>query len=108
MKDRRTQERERAGYHAEVIDTAQGEILGHLVDISAGGLMLVGELPLPVGREMDLAVEMPRQGGGPLRVRAVIRWCEPDLDGSLHLAGVEFVAPDLRAVAAIQRLRRLA
>lgn len=107
MEDRRRQERERVGFHAEVTRAGSEEVVGHLCDISPSGIMLLGQSPFQVGQVLLLDIEAPGAAGGPVRVRAIVRWSEPDLDGSLHAAGLELVEPDVRTLAGIQRLRRL-
>jgi len=108
MKERRGDERREAVMPAEVSDAATGEVVGLLADISVGGMMLRTEAPLARGTRLRLRVQVPGSGddGDALAVEASVRWCEPDLDPSVHLAGLEFrgaTPPGSPVVEAIRR-----
>jgi hypothetical protein len=109
MDDRRTTERVRAGFQAEVSRADTGALVGHLADISAGGLMLRAEQPLPDGEILPLRIELPRGSGTEPYVELTARvcWSQPDLDPAVHAVGLEFVAEPEPDRATMARLRRL-
>ncbi len=92
MSEDRKFERAHAAYHAEIRRQDSDEIVGHLADISEGGLMLTAEAPLTVGIRLDLTVELPRSAGAGevVPVAARVRWCEADLAPGVYAAGLEF------------------
>jgi Tfp pilus assembly protein PilZ len=92
MSEDRKHERATVAYHAEVRRRDSGEIIGHLADVSEGGMMLTAEKPLQVGVRLALAVELPRQAGAgdSLPVTARVRWCEPDLAPGVYTVGLEY------------------
>jgi len=105
MKERRDGERREAMMPAEVSDAGTGQVVGLLADISIGGMMLRTEAPLARGGRLRLNVQVPG-GDDALTVEASVRWCEPDLDPSMHLAGLEFrgaTPPGSPVVDAIRR-----
>jgi len=108
MKERREFERRESLLPAEVTDAGTGEVVGLLADISNGGMMLRTEAPLARGTRLRLRVELPDTGGrsGALAVETTVRWCEPDLDPSSHLAGLEFLGATPPGSAVVEEIRR--
>jgi len=109
MSQERRFERQHASFHAEVRRRDTGAIIGHLADISAGGIMLTAEAPLATGQRLALAVELPRQAGqgDTVPVDARVRWCEADLTPGLFSVGLEFEGDDQGAAHTRQLLQRL-
>jgi hypothetical protein len=108
MKERRDCERREAVLPAEVCDAGTGEVVGLLADISTGGMMLRSESPLARGTRLRLRVQLPGSGvaDDALAVEAAVRWCEPDLDPSVHLAGLEFRGVTPPGSAVVEEIRR--
>jgi hypothetical protein len=108
MKERRDDERREAVLPAEVCDAGTGEVVGLLADISTGGMMLRSDTPLARGTRLRLRVQLP--GSGPAddapAVEASVCWCEPDLDPSVHLAGLEFRGVTPPGSAVVEEIRR--
>lgn len=50
-------------FYLRVFEQETGALLGHLVDVSEGGLMLISEGPIPVDRPFRLRLEVPRETG---------------------------------------------
>lgn len=46
-------------YYLRVIDQTTGEMIGHLVDITTIGMMLITEQPLESGKKYSLRVSLP-------------------------------------------------
>lgn len=57
--DRRLIRRRHLIFHLRVFDDSTGEKLGHVVDISPGGMMLVSEPQIPVGVDYKLTMQLP-------------------------------------------------
>ena len=93
-------------FYLRVHDGLSSKILGHLVDISLWGVMLVCDEPIAVNGEFRLRLDLPRElkETGTVVLDAVCRWCRPDSNPEQYLAGfaVERLLPDSRtAVAAL-------
>lgn len=78
--ERRTQKRRHLFYYLKVFDDLSGRLIGHLVDITPDGVMLIGRDPVRVGAEYRLRLILPegfstRQD---LVVAARSQWCRRD------------------------------
>jgi hypothetical protein len=59
MHENRTAPRKRVNEKIQVIDLNSGGVMGNLVNISAGGLMLLSEVPLAPNRLFQLSLVLP-------------------------------------------------
>ena len=62
--DRRLIKRRHLIFHLRVFDRATDKKLGHVVDISPGGMMLVSEKAIPMGVDFELTMKLPTEDGG--------------------------------------------
>ncbi|ADH87333.1 PilZ domain-containing protein [Desulfurivibrio alkaliphilus] len=76
-------------FQLPVYDEESGELLGHLVDITASGLRLVSAKPIPAERLFKLRMELPEDYFVPrdLRLKARSRWTRPDVNPELSTTG---------------------
>lgn len=59
MADRRLYPRKYLMFYSRVFDQKTGELLGHIIDITPAGAMLVSEKPLEIGKLYHLKMELP-------------------------------------------------
>jgi hypothetical protein len=106
--DTRRQERTRLIYHLRVFDARRKRLLGHMVDITPEGLMLIGETPVPVGRKYSLRMDLPRNlmADGHLTFSAESKWCTKDTNEKFYSMGMRIVKMTSEAIALVQRLTR--
>jgi hypothetical protein len=106
--DTRRQERTRLIYHLRVFDARRKKLLGHMVDITPEGLMLIGETPVPVGRKYSLRMDLPRNlmADGHLTFSAESKWCTKDTTEDFYSMGMRIVKMTPEALALVQRLTR--
>jgi len=80
-------------YYLKVFDGATGRLLGHLVDVTQDGLMLLASQPLPTDSAYRLRLELPQELDGQhellLDARAV--WCRRDVNPDYYGVGFELV-----------------
>lgn len=78
-------------YYLRVFDSTSSRVLGHVVDISPRGVMLIADEPLAVEQNFHLRMRFPGIGTSrdELIFEAVCRWCRPDENPSFFLAGLE-------------------
>lgn len=46
-------------FYSRVFDQKTGELLGHIIDITPAGAMLISEKPLEIGKLYHLKIELP-------------------------------------------------
>ncbi len=82
-------------YYLKVVEPGSGEVIGHLVDISPVGMMMIGNQPLEVGQLIPLQVLMPNVFEGPTHLDVVGEtvWCHRDVNPDYYAIGLRFVAP---------------
>jgi hypothetical protein len=104
--DRRQFKRRYLAFYSRVFDVKSHQLLGHVVDITPQGLMLISETPLPADSTFRLEIELPEDFA---HKRAILfearsRWCQADIDPHFHNTGFQLlnIAPD--DVEIIQRI----
>jgi c-di-GMP-binding flagellar brake protein YcgR len=89
-------------YYLRVFDGMSRNILGHLVDISEKGLMLIGENPVEVNGDYQLRMCLPSQmkDRDEIIFSATSRWCKKDANPDFYLVGFEMhdLAPKIREI----------
>ena len=95
--DKRQLKRWHLIYYLRVFADDTKAFVGHAVDISPGGLKLVSEWPIPVGRIFGMWMEIPREEGTPQRIsfRGEALWSERDGNPRFYNTGFRLV--DLNA-----------
>jgi hypothetical protein len=92
MSDRRTLHRRHLIYYLKVFEKKSGNLLGHLVDITEEGLMIVSENSIKEGKVFKLRMALPREieGKEEIEFDALSMWCHPDVNPSLFGVGFKF------------------
>ncbi len=82
MSDRRTLHRRHLIYYLKVLDRETEELLGHLVDITEEGLMIVSENCLKEGKLMKMKMLLPREIEEKEQIEFDARsmWCRKDVN----------------------------
>jgi hypothetical protein len=91
MEERRKLRREKVPARIAVIDRNTEERLGHVGNLSAGGIMLRSKEPLALNRPYDLTLKLPDEvcGYTQLNVTAVSLWCKPGPDSTFYDTGMQ-------------------
>ncbi len=76
-------------FYLRVFDQDTGSLLGHIVDISEGGLRLIRDYPIPADRPFRLWVDVPRETGPRQRIEleALSRWSRNDVNPDFYDTG---------------------
>ncbi|MFP4208076.1 MAG: PilZ domain-containing protein [Wenzhouxiangella sp.] len=106
MLDERRHPRHRPVIYLKVFDATDGRLVGHLVDISEQGMMLVTEEPIEKGRQLTLAFTPPEEVGAvePVQFEVEVRWCRPEANPDLHDLGLAVLGPTPAFRHAVQQL----
>jgi len=80
-------------FYLRVFDQETGSLLGHIVDITTEGLMLISETPIPTERDYRLWIEIPQEGGErqriPLEARSL--WHDRDINPACFDTGFRLI-----------------
>ena len=80
-------------YYLRVFDRATGDLVGHLVDVTAVGMMLISEAPLRTDTEFDLRMDLPPRlfESDAWEVSARSIWSRPDVNPAFWDTGLQCV-----------------
>jgi hypothetical protein len=81
----------------KVFDRTTDELLGHLVDITEEGLMIVSENCVDPGKVIKLKMSLPREieDKEEIEFKAQSMWCRKDVNPSLFGVGFKFEYVDV-------------
>jgi hypothetical protein len=85
--DRRTIKRRHLIYYLRVWKRPGGELVGHVVDITTQGMMLISEQQLPLNKRYDLEIRWRSPDGEKDQViafSAETMWASPDINASFY------------------------
>jgi PilZ domain len=106
MSDKRILERKHLIYYLQVVDRDTGELIGRLVDITAEGIMLLSEQPLPTGQVFQLRMLLPKEAseGDHLDFTAKSLWSARESNPDLYDTGFQFVGVTIENAKIIEDL----
>jgi len=78
-------------FYLRIYDGMSSKILGHLVDISEKGMMLICDDAIPVNENYRLRMRLPTQmkERNEIMFDATSRWCKIDANPDFFLAGFQ-------------------
>ena len=94
MKEKRKHKRVNLFYYLEIIDNKTDKSLGHLVDITPEGLMMISEEEIPTGKEFHLKMLLPETAYGnkkAISFKANSRWAKRDVNPAFFASGYQIV-----------------
>jgi hypothetical protein len=106
MADRRKVKRRHLIYYLRVFDRSSGRQLGHLVDLTPEGMMVMSERPIRVGRKVELKMTLP---GDTEREQAVefdatSLWTSEDVNPDFYDTGFKFEKISRKHLAQLETL----
>ena len=104
--DKRRLKRSHLIYYLRVFDRVSNQILGHLVDITPEGAMLISEKPIPAGAQYQLRMILPTEifGRDHLDFDAESLWSKRDINADFHDTGFRLLNVEVKDTAIISRL----
>jgi hypothetical protein len=93
-------------YYLRVFNRENGEVLGHLVDITTKGVMLLRDSPIEAGVNYKMRLRW-RNSAEKLQIAdfdGICRWCRPDVNPDFYGAGFAISSADEVHVEAIRGL----
>jgi len=106
--DRRKTQRKYLIYYLRVFDQNTGNLVGHIVDISPEGVMLISESPIEVDMVFQFRMDLPTDTGkthADFSARSI--WCQRDANPDFYDTGFHLLEIEEGDVSAIEQLIRL-
>ena len=106
MGDRRKVKRKYLMFYMRVYDVGTGKLLGHLVDLTAEGAMLISEHEVPAGQDFRLKMELsPDVSPQPyLEFDAHSLWCQQDVNPQFYNTGFHVLSMTPENTAIVGRI----
>jgi len=78
-------------FYLRVFDGMSSRVVGHLIDISAKGLMLLCDQPVALNEEYRLRMRLPQEivDSDEIVFKATSRWCRPDDNPDFYITGFQ-------------------
>jgi hypothetical protein len=104
--DRRTIRRRHLIYYLRVWNQENGELIGHIVDITTEGLMLISEQKIPRGQvyQMEINWQDADQKEQTISFRAESLWSDNDINPLFHDTGFSLLDDSNDVLAPIREL----
>jgi len=109
MSEQRKYDRHDSIFYLEIFDRQTGKLLGHAVDLSDKGLMMITSQPVERGRQFALRLQLPEpveSGNRAVEFDAETRWCRQEANPDLYGVGLEITDPPGAFQRALQDLGR--
>ncbi|MBE9521361.1 MAG: PilZ domain-containing protein [Proteobacteria bacterium] len=93
MKEKRKHKRVNLIYYLEIYDNRTDKHLGHLVDITPEGLMMISEKEMEAGAEFHLRMLLPETAYGKKAIsfKANSCWVKKDMNPAFFASGYQIV-----------------
>jgi len=87
--DQRQVERKYLVFYLRVFEGMSTKVLGHVVNLSSKGVLLLSDLAIPVDKEYRLRMKLPTAicERGDLLFRGTSRWSKRDVNPEFYLTG---------------------
>ena len=104
--NRRIARRRHLIFYLRAWDLATEQVLGHVVDITTQGVMLISEKPIELDKPFDLEIRWTDPEGEQrnIRFQAHSRWSKPDVNNAFFDTGFEIIGDTKGAVKPIQEM----
>ncbi len=93
--ERRKLDRRNFSYYMRVMNDTNGELVGHLADISTGGFKLEVQKPIPLNMDYKLRIDLTGEVSDKSFITFIARtkWCQPDhIDPTSYNVGFQLIS----------------
>lgn len=96
VEDRRQLKRRHLIFYLRVFDIKTNKLLGHLVDITPQGVMLISEKTIPLNTDFELKMALPSKSGQmhAFNFKARSLWCDKDINPDFYDTGFQLTDID--------------
>lgn len=104
--DERNQERWLLINNLRIFNADNGQLIGHVVNVTTEGIMVISEKPLEVECEFQLKMELPLGGETSTEIDLTARsiWCKVDVDPFFYNTGFQLVHCSEKSINAVSAL----
>ena len=104
--DKRRKKRRHLIYYLQVFDQKTKQLIGHLVDITHEGIMIVSEQPIEVNKTFQIQMVLPAeiQEKEVIYFEAISVWCKKDINPDFWASGFRVVLADDEDMRLIEKL----
>lgn len=91
LNDKRALERMHLVFYLRVFDGMSSKVVGHIVNISHQGMMLICDSPVAINEKYRLRMRLPTEiaDKDELILSATSRWCKKDENPHFYIAGFQ-------------------
>ncbi len=91
MQEKRKLQRRHLIYYLRVFDRNMVNLIGHLVDITPEGVMVISENPIEIGKTFQMRMILPKEFFGKEQITfdAVSRWTDKDINPNFYDTGFQ-------------------
>lgn len=106
MTEKRIFKRRQLIYYLEVKDAETDKLIGHVVDLTPEGLMLMSEAPIAINTTFCFKIPLKKRlsARGFLQVNVKSRWCTKDMYADYYDTGFELINVDRELIKEITQL----
>ena len=93
-------------YYLRIFEAESGINVGHLVDITVEGIMMISEEPIPTGKDYSYKMKLPGifHGRDEIEFKAHCLWCKKDINPEFYVSGYKIETLDPQDVETITSL----
>jgi hypothetical protein len=93
-------------YYLKVFDQITGQLMGHLVDITPEGIMLVSEKKIEINKSFNLRMELPAEilMQEEILFEATSLWCKKDINPDFYATGFRTILAEIGDLNLVERL----
>jgi len=102
----RNQKRWNLVQYLRLVKAENNNLLGHLVDLTTEGMMIISENPIPLGQTYNLRMQIPTENNLTRMVALTVQslWTKKDVNPDFHDTGFKLINPSKHTVNAIKSL----
>jgi len=93
-------------YYLRVFNNMNGELVGHMVDITEEGIMLISEQPVAPGSKIEMRMQLPFEvlEKNELLFSATCLWCKKDVNPDFYASGYSLDGLPVNDIMVIENL----
>jgi hypothetical protein len=106
--DKRKLKRRHLIYYLRIFNNQNSELLGHLIDITSEGLMMISENSIEIEKDFELRMVLPQEilSREDLLFQTTSIWCKKDVNPDFFATGFRIRDISMEDIGIIERLIR--